>query len=182
LKLKKTPFEGAFVVIPEFIRDERGFFARSYCQEEFEKHGVDANWAQCNISFNVARGTLRGLHYSTYPSRETKLVRCTAGSIFDVIVDIRPNSVTYGKWFSVELSSSNRHALFISNGFAHGFQTLADNTEVFYQMGDSYNPNTSRGIRFDDPEIGVKWPLSVVSISKKDLENPLLDTVEGVFE
>ena len=182
MKLKKTPFEGAFVVIPEFIRDERGFFARSYCQEEFEKHGVDANWAQCNISFNVARGTLRGLHYSTYPSRETKLVRCTAGSIFDVIVDIRPNSVTYGEWFSVELSSSNRHALFISNGFAHGFQTLADNTEVFYQMGDSYNPNTSRGIRFDDPEIGVKWPLSVVSISKKDLENPLLDTVEGVFE
>lgn len=180
LKFQKTPLSGPLIVIPDRISDERGFFARSFCQAEFEEHSPSITWSQCNISFNSMCGTVRGLHYAVAPSHETKLVRCTSGAIFDVIVDIRNNSATYGSWFSVELNASNRHALFIPTGFAHGFQTLEDNTEVFYQMGDSFNPDTSRGIRFDDPAIGVKWPLPVTSISKKDLDSPLLKLAQGV--
>jgi dTDP-4-dehydrorhamnose 3,5-epimerase len=174
MKFLSTPLAGAFVVIPDRIEDERGFFARSFCEREFAARNATVSWVQCNISFNAARGTLRGLHFAASPSHEAKLVRCTSGSIFDAIVDIRANSPTFGTWFAAELTQSNRHALYIPSGFAHGFQTLEDNTEVFYQMGDFFTPATNRGVRFDDPAVGIPWPLPCTCVSPKDLAHPLL--------
>lgn len=174
MKLLSTPLAGAFLVVPERIEDGRGFFARSFCEKEFAAKGVRVSWVQCNISFNTACGTLRGLHFAVPPSHEPKLVRCTAGAIFDVIVDIRVGSETFGHWFATELTQANHHALYVPSGFAHGFQTLAHDTEVLYQMGDFFDPATNRGIRFDDPAIGIPWPLPHTSISPRDLAHPLL--------
>ncbi len=170
-----TPLSGLCIVELEPISDERGFFARSWCGEEFIKHKLNPRLAQCNISFNHKAGTLRGLHYQSHPHQEAKLVRATMGSIFDVAVDIRPGSDTYLQWFGVELSAQNRKALYIPEGFAHGFQTLTDDAEVFYQMSESFYPELARGFRWDDPKIGIEWPDSPKRIiSDRDLGYSLL--------
>lgn len=164
----ETALKGAYIIEPQKIEDERGFFARSWCQREFEAQGLASHLVQCNISFNHKRGTLRGLHYQAAPFAETKLVRCTQGAICDVIVDLRPNSPTFLQWIRVELSAGNRKMLYVPEGFAHGFQTLDDNTEVFYQMSEFYAPAYGRGIRWNDPLLKIAWPEAVTTISKKD--------------
>lgn len=170
MKFIETPFSGLYVIELEKHLDERGFFARSWCSEEFKKHGLNPALVQCNVSLNSKAGTLRGLHYQAPPSAEAKLVRCTRGKMFDVAVDIREKSPTYLKYFSVELSADNHKALYIPEGFAHGFQTLEDNTEVLYQMSEFYAPDLARGIRWDDPKIGIKWPFpNDKTISQRDL-------------
>ena len=175
MKFVPTPFEGAFVVEPELLEDERGSFARSFCQEEFRAHGLDPVIAQCNISFNKRRGVLRGLHYQVKPHEEAKLVRCTRGAIWDVIVDLREGAPTRYRWFATELTADNRRALYIPRGFAHGFQTLADNSEVFYQMSEFYHPESARGVRWNDPIIGIAWPLADPVVSPRDRSYPLLE-------
>jgi dTDP-4-dehydrorhamnose 3,5-epimerase len=164
----ETPLAGAFVVEPERIADERGFFARTWCVEEFAARGLEARLVQCSVSYNGRRGTLRGMHYQIAPHEEVKLVRCTAGAIYDVIVDLRPASPTHQHWFGVELSAANRLALYIPRGFAHGFQTLADESEVFYQMAEFYHPESARGVRYDDPAFGIAWPLPISVIGGSD--------------
>lgn len=148
--------------------DERGFFARAWCAEEFREHHLNPALAQCSISFNHRRGTLRGMHYQEAPHREAKLVRCTAGAIYDVIVDLRRASPTYCKWFAVELTAANRKMLYVPEGFAHGFQTLADQTEVFYQISEKYRPESSRGVRWNDPLFGIDWPIPAPILSPRD--------------
>jgi len=163
---------GACVVDLERREDERGFFARSFCQHEFEAHGLDPCVAQCNVSFNRRRGTLRGLHWQAAPHGEAKLVRVTRGALWDVIVDLRPESETYTRWFGVELTAENRRALYIPQGFAHGFQTLQDDVEVFYQMSAFYVPESQRGLRWDDPAFGIKWPITPPHLSERDATYP----------
>ncbi len=155
---KETKLGGAFVVEPERFEDERGFFARGWSRREFEERGLDARLVETNISFNRLRGTLRGMHFQSAPRAQSKLVRCTSGAIYDVIVDLRPESPTFKRWVGVELSAENRLMLFVPEGFAHGFQTLEDETEVFYQMSDYYAPETAGGVRWDDPAFGIEWP------------------------
>jgi dTDP-4-dehydrorhamnose 3,5-epimerase len=166
----ETELNGAFVIELEKRADERGFFARSWCQREFEQHGLVAHVVQANISLNIHKGTLRGMHYQAAPYEETKLVRCTRGAIYDVIVDLRSKSPTYRKWIGVELTAENYKMLFVPEGFAHGFQTLVDDTEVIYQVTQFYTPGAERGARWSDPAFGIKWPLPVEVISKKDSE------------
>ncbi|MEQ9189697.1 MAG: dTDP-4-dehydrorhamnose 3,5-epimerase [Alphaproteobacteria bacterium] len=154
----RTPLDGVYVVEPARIEDERGFFARSWCKREFAEHGLEAGLAQCSISFNRRAGTLRGLHFQAEPFAETKLVRCTRGAIWDVVVDLRWSSPTYGHWTAAELSADNRRMTYIPPGFAHGFQTLADDSEVFYQISEFHEPEASRGIRWDDGLLAIDWP------------------------
>src|SRR6266487_3389064 len=154
----ETTLKGAFIIEPERLEDERGFFARSFCRKEFEDHGLNPNLVQCSISFNKKKGTLRGMHYQISPHAEAKLVRCTMGAIYDVIIDLRPHLPTFKQWIAVELTAENRQMLYIPEGFAHGFQTLTDNTEVYYQMSQFYYPEYSRGVRWDDPAFGIVWP------------------------
>jgi dTDP-4-dehydrorhamnose 3,5-epimerase len=149
--------------------DERGFFARMFCEKEFAAAGLNAQIPQINLSFNARRGTLRGMHFQRAPHGETKVVRCIRGAIYDVVVDLRQGSSAWGKWLGVELNAENRNALYIPAGFAHGFQTLADETEVLYFMGSAFVAEASAGIRFDDPMLGISWPLNVSVISAKDL-------------
>ena len=169
-----TQLDGAFVVEPEPVRDDRGFFARSFCQNEFRARGLDPAVAQCNISFNSRRGTLRGLHFQVKPHEEAKLVRCTRGAIWDVIVDLREVSPTRYQWFSVDLSADNHRALYVPPGFAHGFQTLVDDSEVLYLMSEFYHPESARGLRWDDPAFGISWPYADPVISSRDRSYPLL--------
>jgi dTDP-4-dehydrorhamnose 3,5-epimerase len=169
----ETELKGSFVVDIEPREDERGFFARSWCMNEFEKHGLNPRLSQCNISFNKKRGTLRGMHYQIEPFAEAKLVRCTMGAIYDVIIDLRLDSGTFKQWLSAELTAENRRALYIPEGLAHGFQTLMDDTEVFYQMSEFYHPECARGVRWDDPNFGVTWPIKTKIISEKDRSFPL---------
>ena len=176
--LKETKLKGAFIIEMEPLEDERGFFARSFCQKEFAKHGLNPRIAQCNISYNKKRGTLRGMHYQVAPYEEARLVSCISGAIYDVIIDLRPNSPTYCQWVSVELAA-HRSALaapskmlYIPEGFAHGFQTLEDNTEVFYQMSEFYVPGYTRGIRWNDPAFGIQWPPDERIISERDQNHP----------
>jgi dTDP-4-dehydrorhamnose 3,5-epimerase len=154
------------------VEDERGFFARSWCVREFEAKGLDARLVQCNLSYNKSRGTLRGMHYQIAPAAEVKVVRCTSGVIHDVIVDLRSGSPTYKKYFSVVLSAENRRMLYIPKNFAHGFLTLADDTEVLYQMSEFYAPDCARGFRWDDPSFGIAWPEEVRVFSRKDSSYP----------
>lgn len=179
MRFTETELAGVFVVDLEPIDDDRGFFARSFCTDEFAAHGLDPAVVQCNISFNVRKGTVRGMHYQAPPSAEGKLVRCTSGAIHDVVVDIRPDSPTYLRHVAVELTAENRSALYIPELVAHGFQTLADRTEVFYQMTAAYAPAAARGLRYDDPVLGIVWPLPVAAVSERDATLPLLtgDTV-----
>lgn len=169
----ETKLSGAFIIEPERLEDERGFFARSFCQREFEDHGLDLNVAQCNISFNQKRGTLRGMHYQAPPYQEEKLVRCTKGAIYDVIIDLRPESLTFKQWVAADLTAENRRMIYVPAGFAHGFQTLEDETEVFYQMSEFYHPECTRGVRWDDPAFEIEWYSKVESISKNDATYPL---------
>lgn len=170
----ETELKGAFLVELERREDERGFFARTFCVREFEAHALKPPIAQCNISFNNIRGTLRGMHYQAPPEAEIKLVRCTRGAIFDVIIDLREDSETYLRHVAVELSEDNRRALYIPQTFAHGFQTLADKTEVFYQMDRIYTPGFECGRRYDDPAFAIEWPLPVVSVNSRDANWPLI--------
>jgi dTDP-4-dehydrorhamnose 3,5-epimerase len=174
LKFQPTPLRGAFVVEPERIEDDRGFFARSFCQEEFRAHGLNPAVAQCNVSWNRRKGTLRGLHFQAKPHEEAKLVRCTRGAIWDVIVDLRDGSPTRLHWHAVELSTDNRLALYIAEGFAHGFQTLRDDSEVLYQMAELYHPDLARGVPWNDPKIGIAWPLADPILSERDRSYPPL--------
>lgn len=172
---KETKLEGVFVVEPELIIDERGFFACSWSPEEFEKQGLNPRLIQCNISFNNKQGTVRGLHFQEKPHEEAKLVRCTRGAMFDVAVDLRRDSPTCLQWVAVDLTADNRRMFYIPEGFAHGYQTLSDDTEVFYQMSESYHPESARGLRWDDPVIGIEWPRKVTVISERDRAFELLD-------
>lgn len=167
-----TPLAGAYVLEPERIGDDRGFFARTFCRRELEGHGLSPEVAQCNVSYNPVKGTLRGLHFQAPPHEEDKLVRCTRGAIFDAIVDLRPTSATHLRHFTVELTTDNRLQLYVPKGFAHGFQTLTDDTEVFYQISTPYAPDHGRGYRHDDPTFHIPWPLPVTKISEKDLALP----------
>ena len=168
----ETKLKGAFTIDLEPIEDERGFFARTWCKKEFKAHGLNSDLAQCNTSFNKKKGTLRGMHYQTAPHEEAKLVRCTMGTIYDVIIDIRIKSKTYLQWFACELTSENRKMLYVPEGFVHGFQTLEDNCEVFYQMTEFYHPDCSKGIRWDDPTFDIKWPGETKIISARDQSYP----------
>lgn len=153
-----TPVPGAYVIEPERREDERGFFARTWCARDFEAEGLNPHLAQCSISYNVRRGTLRGMHYQVSPFEEVKLIRCTRGAIFDVIVDLRPASTTFTRYFSKELTADNRAMLYVPAGCAHGFMTLEDDTEVFYQMSQMFHPAHARGVRWNDPVFGIEWP------------------------
>jgi dTDP-4-dehydrorhamnose 3,5-epimerase len=170
-----TRLEGAFVIEPERIEDDRGFFARTFCRREFAAHGLQAEFVQCNISYNQRKGTLRGMHYQAAPFQEAKLVRCTSGAIYDVIVDLRPDSSTYTQWTAVELNADNRKMLYIPEDFAHGFLTLTDQSEVFYQMSQYYAPEAARGLRWDDPVFNITWPGPVVEMSSKDQNYPAFE-------
>jgi dTDP-4-dehydrorhamnose 3,5-epimerase len=168
VKFLETPLAGAVFIEPERLADERGFFARTWCARAFAEHGLKGELVQCSISFNQRKGTLRGMHYQKPPQEEAKLVRCTMGAIFDVIVDLRPESPTFLKHFAVELSQENRRMLYVPEGFAHGFQTLTDETEVFYQMTEVFAPEFATGYRWNDPAFGIEWPLAVSVISERD--------------
>jgi dTDP-4-dehydrorhamnose 3,5-epimerase len=165
---RETKLPGAFVIDLQKHEDERGFFARSWCRKEFEAHGLDPRTVQCNVSFNKVKGTFRGMHYQVAPFAEAKLVRCTRGAIYDVIIDLRRESATYKQHVSEVLSSNNCKALFVPEGFAHGFQTLEDNSEVFYQMSEFYSAEHQRGLRYNDPAFGINWPTDVLVISDRD--------------
>ena len=165
----ETQLRGAFIVDLERREDERGFFARAWCQKEFEDHGLATDLVQCNISFNHRKGTLRGMHYQEAPHSEVKLIRCTRGAIYDVIIDVRPGSSTYAQWLGVKLSADNGRMLYVPEGFAHGYQTLEDETETFYQVSAFYTPGAERGLRWDDPAFEISWPHSEERIiSEKD--------------
>jgi dTDP-4-dehydrorhamnose 3,5-epimerase len=166
---------GAFLIEPERHEDERGFFARTFYTEEFAAHGIKVPVVQCNVSYNRRRGTLRGLHYQRPPNEEAKLIRCTRGAIFDVIVDLRPDSPTFKRWAAFELSADNGKMIWAPDGFAHGFQTLVDDAEVFYQMSAAYAPRDAAGVRWDDPDLAIEWPnVSDRIIASRDLALPLL--------
>ena len=172
MRFTETKVAGAFLIEPEPIADERGFFARTWCREEFADHGLNPELAQANISFNHHKGTLRGLHYQAAPHEEAKLVRCTRGAIWDLALDLRPGSPTYRAWFGAELTAGNRAMLYVPEDCAHGFLTLADDTEVAYQMSAPYAPEAARGVRFDDPAFGIEWPGEVVVINERDRTYP----------
>ena len=169
---RETGLSGAYAIEPQRIEDERGFFARSWCRREFEGRGLNPNLVQCNISYNAAKGTLRGMHYQLAPFEEAKLIRCTRGSLYDVIVDIRPASPTFGTSFGLTLTSENRTMLYVPEGFAHGFLTMEDHTEVFYQMSQFYAPEHARGFRWSDPAFAIQWPGEVRVISDRDRSYP----------
>lgn len=165
----ETKLRGAYIIEIERLGDERGFFARAWCQKEFEARGLKANWVQANLAFSEKRGTLRGLHYQIAPYEEAKLMRCIRGAIYDVIVDLRPESRTYKQWFSVELTADNHKMLYVPEGFAHGYQTLVDNSETYYPVSQFYSPGFERGVRWDDPAFGIEWPyVEDMIISDKD--------------
>jgi dTDP-4-dehydrorhamnose 3,5-epimerase len=168
VRFLQTEINGATLVDPERFVDERGFFARTWCQREFSANGLNSELAQCSISFNRRTGTLRGLHYQKTPFAEAKLIRCTTGSIFDVIVDLRLESPSFLKHFAITLSSDNPLMLYVPEGCAHGFQTLTDNCEVFYQISQFYSANHAAGFRWNDPAFGIDWPLEVSVISERD--------------
>jgi dTDP-4-dehydrorhamnose 3,5-epimerase len=197
MKFIETRLKGAYIIEVEPIEDSRGFFARTFCSREFKAHGLKTDFVQCNLSYNKKKGTLRGMHYQVAPYEEAKLVSCIKGSIYDVIIDLRPESPTYCQWFSVVLTAPSSqftayrspkdnlinsstahsslltaHSLYIPEGFAHGFITLEDDTEVFYQMGEFYHPEAARGIRYNDPRFNIQWPVEVEVISEKDRDYP----------
>jgi dTDP-4-dehydrorhamnose 3,5-epimerase len=172
MKFVETKIKGAFLIEPERLTDKRGFFGRVWDLKEFKKHGLDPKLAQCSISFNKKKGTLRGMHWQAAPHAENKVARCTMGAIYDVIIDLRPESKTFKKWFAVELSAENRRMLYIPKGVAHGFQTLSAKTEVFYQISETHHPQSARGVKWNDPAFKIKWPLPISVISTKDTTYP----------
>jgi dTDP-4-dehydrorhamnose 3,5-epimerase len=172
MTFQETKLRGVFEIDLELRCDERGFFARSWCQQEFEKQGLNPNLAQCSVSFNVKKGTLRGMHFQATPSPETKVVRCTMGAIYDVVVDLRSESPTFRHWIGVVLTPQNRHMIYVPEGCAHGFMTLQDESEIFYQISEFFAPELSRGVRWDDPAFGIAWPEKVEVISERDRTYP----------
>jgi len=177
LKFAPTTISGIWLIELELRSDERGFLARTYCENEFAAHGLNTRWPQCNLTLTKKRGMLRGMHFQAEPKPEVKLIRCAAGAIYDVLVDVRRQSPTFGKWQGFELSAENRHMLYVSGGIAHGFQCLADNCEVFYQMSEFYVPELARGLRYDDPQIGIRWPIANPVLSDRDRTLPLLKDI-----
>jgi dTDP-4-dehydrorhamnose 3,5-epimerase len=175
----ETKLKGAFIIDLERREDSRGFFARAFCQNEFKAHGLKPTIAQANMAYNIKKGTVRGMHFQFPPAAETKLVRCTRGAIVDIIVDLRPESETYLQNISVELNEDNQRAIYVPERFAHGYQALRDNTDTSYQVGEFYTPNAEGGLMYNDPKLGLKWPLPVSVISDKDMKFGLLDTVES---
>jgi dTDP-4-dehydrorhamnose 3,5-epimerase len=176
----ESPLLGAYLVDLERLADERGFFARSYCADEFAARGLGPELRQCSVSYNARKATLRGMHYQGAPHEEHKLVRCTAGAIFDVIVDVRASSPTYRRWFGAELSFVNRRSMFIPPGFAHGFITLTDDAEVYYMISVAHAPQSGRGFRWNDPAFAIEWPLLPSVISARDAAYPLLERPDGL--
>lgn len=169
MKLIETKLKGAFVIEPEIMNDERGFFARIWCKREFKENSLDPNLAQISIAFNKKKGTIRGMHFQLSPNEEVKIVQCTRGCIYDVIIDLRPNSKTFKEWFSLELSAKNYKLIYVPKGFAHGYQTLEDNTEVIYHMSEFFVPEFYSGVCWNDPAFNVKWPITdKVIVSEKD--------------
>lgn len=165
---RETPLAGAVVLDPESHVDHRGSFTRAFCRREFASHGLNPDVAQCSLSYNRSRGTLRGMHYQAAPSEEAKLVRCVRGAVYDVIIDLRPRSPTYTQHFAVELTAENRRAIYIPEGFAHGFQSLEDDSEILYQMSEFYAPDRARGVRWDDPAFAIRWPIADPIILERD--------------
>jgi len=174
MKFEPTPLKGAWVLTMEPHGDERGYFSRTFCRREFEDHGIEANIVQCSTSFNCLAGTLRGMHFLHRPASEAKLVRCSRGALYDVIVDLRAESPTYLQYFGLELTQENMKMLFVPHGFAHGFLTLEDDTEAFYMMDEFHAAESEGGLRFDDPALGIEWPIEPRVVSDKDRNWPLL--------
>ncbi len=172
MKFQATKIAEVFEIHVEPRRDERGFFARTWCRKEFEEHGLESTLVQCDISFNARKGTLRGMHYQAAPFAESKLVRCTKGSIYDVVLDLRPQSSTFKEWIAVTLTAENRCMVYVPKGCAHGFLTLQEETEVFYQMSEVYNAESARGVRWNDPAFGIAWPEKVEVTSERDRTYP----------
>ncbi len=174
MKFSPTSLPGVWLIEMELRPDARGFFTRTYCEREFATHGLNTRWPQCNLTRTHQRGLIRGLHYQSEPKPEIKLIRCSAGAICDVVVDLRAGSPTYGRWEKFELTGDNGRELYVPTGFAHGFQCLSETCEVFYQMSEFYFPELARGIRWDDPTVGVAWPLPYPILSDRDQNLPLL--------
>jgi dTDP-4-dehydrorhamnose 3,5-epimerase len=174
MTFSETPLKGSYVINLSPYRDERGWFVRTYCENEFREIAHEAKWVQINHSSTAKKGTIRGMHFQLPPYREIKMVRCVRGKVLDVIIDLRKESQTFLRWFAVELSAASMNMIYIPEGFAHGFQTLEDDTELIYHHSEFYTPNAEGGIRYDDPLIGIEWPLQVTSISERDLNHPLL--------
>jgi dTDP-4-dehydrorhamnose 3,5-epimerase len=174
----ETKLHGVFEIHLEPAADGRGFFARSWCQKEFEEQGLNSRLVQCNVSFSAKKGTLRGMHYQVPPYAETKVVRCARGSIYDVVVDLRPQSPTFKQWISLVLTAEERNMVYIPEGCAHGFLTLEDKTEVFYQMSEFYNPESARGVRWDDPAFQIAWPAKAEVISERDRTYPNFESIQ----
>ena len=172
MKFKPTSLAGVWRIEPELHEDERGFLLRTYCESEFSAHGLNTHWPQCNLTLTKQRGMLRGLHYQAEPKPEIKVIRCVTGAIWDVLVDLRSESPTYGKWEAFELTAQNRHQLYVPGGCAHGFQCLTDECQVYYQMSESYVPELARGVRWNDPAFGLTWPLAVKALSQRDSSFP----------
>ncbi len=175
MRITETPIAGAFLIEIDPIADERGFFARTWCVNELRRHGLQAGLVQCSLSHNRKRGTLRGLHRQVAPHEETKIVRCPRGGIYDVILDLRPDSPTYRRWHGAELSETNHRALYIPGGVAHGFQTLVDDSDVHYQMSEFFHPESARGVRWDDPAFGIAWPIADPIMSQRDRSYPAFE-------
>ena len=178
MEFTETKLQGAFLITMKKIEDDRGFFARGWCRDEFTKHGLNPNMVQLNVGFSYKKGTLRGLHYQDPPHQEAKFVRCTRGAIFDVIVDLRPGSPTRGQWLGAELTPENALMLYAPEGFAHGYQTLADDTEMYYLTSGFYVASAARGVRYNEPAFGISWPLPIAVISEADQNWP--DWAAGV--
>tara|TARA_B100000959_G_C14861851_1_gene574599 strand:+ start:391 stop:921 length:531 start_codon:yes stop_codon:yes gene_type:complete len=168
----QSALAGAYIIEPEPLKDDRGFFSRTFCVNEYTELGLNPHIVQCNISYNHIKGTVRGMHYQLAPHREVKVVRCTRGAIYDVIVDLRSDSTTYKQWVGVELTADNGKQLYVPTGFAHGYQTLEDSSEVSYQVSEFYSPQSEQGVRWNDPAFAITWPLKVHSISDKDMNHP----------
>lgn len=174
MKFSRTKLDGLWLIELELREDERGFLARTYCEQEFTAHGLTTRWPQCNLTFTKQRGMIRGMHFQADPKPESKLIRCAAGAIYDVLVDVRRDSPTFGQWEGFELTAQNRRTLYVPGGFAHGFQSLTDNCEVFYQMSEFYVPELARGLRFNDAQVGITWPIANPTLSERDRHLPLL--------
>lgn len=177
MRFEETQIPGVFVIDQQRREDDRGYFARSWCEREFREHGLNPQVVQCNVGFSGQKGTLRGMHFQSDPHAEAKLVRCTAGAVFDVALDLRPGSATYLQWFGIELNQRNGRMLYVPEGCAHGYQTLEDDSEILYQTSHAYAPESATGVRFDDPAFGIQWPLPISSVSEADLNWPAYDSI-----
>lgn len=172
MKFTETKLKGAFIVELEKREDSRGFFARTFCKNELDAHGLESNIVQTNMSQTLKKGTLRGMHFQKAPYGETKLVRCTRGAVYDVIIDLRPESETFKQWFGIELTAENHTMLFVPRGFAHGFVTLVDDCEVMYEVSQFYTPEADSGVRYNDPAFGIEWPTEILEVTEKDANHP----------